>query len=463
MHISGARTSEARGTLAVLLAIVGIVAGVLAACGGSTTLPPAATAQPTETRASVSVQPSATAAPLVALARVPGAAPAIAVADDTPRRTAGSFFPIGVFEDANLLDGDTARFETMIGDLQSHGLDTIMFTNNAADRDAPLLAVSDKLDFGVFMLPAHDLVRDWWRVDVPENSATAQRVAAPIVRQLSRHPSLKGYIVADEPRLESLNKVMLMTQALHQFDRARPALPILTGIDRVGPIFAAAQPEVLLIDVYPVGTNNPICDFTMTDFGYDNLDFVGYVRQVTRNKPAETPLWMILQTHSFMKSLRAPTPTEVRAQQWLAIGEGATGIFWFVYSSQQGWVGLADNPALYQEVSALARRVGPLREVLLRTRKVADTFTIAGGKNPYVSTLASLDGAKSYVVAVNRDCERTQQLSIGSPVFKVGRLKDLESSQTYALGSPILFQPGDGRIFEYIGERAPQAYAQVIR
>jgi len=446
----------------VLLAIVGIVAGLLAACGGGTALPPAATAQPTETRASATVQPSATAPP-VALAPVRRAAPAIAMADDTPRRRAGSFFPIGVFEDANLLDGDTARFETMIGDLQSHGLDTIMFTNNAADRDVPLLAVSDRLDFGVFMLPAHDLVRDWWRADVPENSATAQRVAAPIVRQLSLHPSLRGYIVADEPRLESLNKVRLMTQALQESDRARPALPILTGIDRVGPIFAAAQPEVLLIDVYPAGTNNPICDFTMTDFGYDKLDFVGYVRQVTRNKPAETPLWMILQTHSFMKSLRAPTPTEVRAQQWLAIGEGATGIFWFVYSSQQGWVGLADNPALYQEVSALARRVGPLREVLLRTRKVADIFTIAGGKNPYASTLASLDGAKSYVVAVNRDCERSQQLSIGSLVFKVGRLKDLESSQTYALGSPILFQPGDGRIFEYISERAPQAYAQVIR
>ena len=68
-------------------------------------------------------------------------------------------------------------------------------------------------------------------------------------------------------------------------------------------------------------------------------------------------------------------------------------------------------------------------EVLLRTRKVADTFTIAGGKNPYVSTLASLDGAKSYVVAVNRDCERSQQLSIGSPVFKSILLAELNGAK----------------------------------
>src|SRR6266540_5001382 len=83
MHRSGARTSEARRKPAVLLAIVGIVASLLAACGGGTALPPAANSQPTETRATASVQPSATAAPPVARARVPSAAPIIAVADDT--------------------------------------------------------------------------------------------------------------------------------------------------------------------------------------------------------------------------------------------------------------------------------------------------------------------------------------------------------------------------------------------
>jgi hypothetical protein len=140
----------------------------------------------------------------------------------------------------------------------------------------------------------------------------------------------------------------------------------------------------------------------------------------------------------------------VRAQQWLAIGEGATGIFWFVYSSQQGWTGLVDNPILYPEVTQLAQRVGPLRSLLLGLHKVEDKFTITGNKNPYISTLANKDDQKLYVVAVNRDCENPQMLSISSST-RTGYLRDLESSQIYRMGEPIAFQPGDGRIFELVG------------
>jgi hypothetical protein len=230
-------------------------------------------------------------------------------------------------------------------------------------------------------------------------------------------------------------------------------MPILIGVDRVGPIFEAAQPDVLLIDVYPVGYNNPPCDFTMTGFGYPDLDFVGYVRRVTENKPVTTPLWIILQTHNFMDQLRQPLPAEVRAENWLAIGEGATGIFWFIYSSQQGWTGLIDNPALYQEVTRLARRVAPLRNRLIGLRKSADTFTVTGQKNPYISTLVreGVTGIRYYAVAVNRDCEKAQPLTIGSSALS-GRLWDLEGCRTYPLGEPLPFAPGDGRIFEFVGE-----------
>jgi hypothetical protein len=191
----------------------------------------------------------------------------------------------------------------------------------------------------------------------------------------------------------------------------------------------------------------------LTGFGYADLDFAGYTRLVAKTKPAATPLWMILQTHSFgtggALSLRAPSAAEVRMQHWLAIGEGATGIFWFIYSSQQGWLGLVDNPPLYQEVAALAQRVKPLRSLLLSLHKGEDRFTIAGGTNPYISTLTSSDGKQSYAVAVNRDCQAPQKLTINSPLLK-GRLRDLESGQIYAQGQPIMLQPGDGRIFEIV-------------
>ncbi|HEY8475329.1 MAG TPA: hypothetical protein VIN09_00525, partial [Chloroflexota bacterium] len=363
---------------------------------------------------------------------------------------AGRYFPVGVFEDGHLLRGDPARFERMIADLQSRGFDTVLFANTLLERDARLLEVSDRLGFNVFFA-ASDLRNTWWDESVPVDEATAQRAIQPLVEQLDGHHSLRGYVTADEPGLHLSEKLQLATRTFQALDPRRPAMPVLIGTDRVGPLFSAAQPWVLLIDVYPVGFHNRAGDFTMTGFGYRNLDFVRYVRLVSEGKPPDVPLWIVLQTHSFRRELREPIPSEVRAQHWLAIGEGATGIFWFVYSSQQGWRGLVDNPPLYEEVTTLARRIGPLRNLLLSLRKTDDRFVASGGGNPYTSTLTSRDGQTLYVVAVNRDALRPQALAIRAADPTVtGFLKDLETSRLYELGSPIGFPPGDGKIFQLV-------------
>lgn len=364
-----------------------------------------------------------------------------------------SDFPLGVFEDGNMLSGKPHKFETMIKDVQAHGLDSVMFTNNFVQRDASLLSVSDRLGANIYMMPAGDLYRNWWPDTFPADIETARSVAKPIVEQWSSHPSLKGYVLIDEPRYSQKEKVALLAQAFHELDPARPAMPILIGINRVGPIFEAAQPAVLLINVYPAGYDNAPCDFTLTGMGYRHLDFVRYTRLVTQDKPAETPLWMILQTHQFADAenswLRTPLPAEVRMQHWLAIGEGATGIFWFIYSSQQSWIGLSDNPALYTEIAALARRTQPLRALLPGLHKVEDRFIITGKHDPYISTLASREGTRTFAVAVNRDCQRSQALAISAPGHD-GWLRDVESSQIYRQGTPVVFRPGDGRLFELV-------------
>src|SRR5581483_6567083 len=184
-----------------------------------------------------------------------------------------------------------------------------------------------------------------------------------------------------------------------------------------------------------------------------DLDFVSYVRLVARDKPKDIPLWMILQAHDYRNggrfALREPTPAEVRAENWLAIGEGATGIFWFIYSSQRGWTGLKDNRPLFREVSALARRLSTLRGALLNLRRGDERFTASANGKSYVSTLVSLDGSRSYAVVVNCDCERSQELTIDAPGLQ-GQLQDLETSLVYPLGATISFAPGDGKVLELI-------------
>jgi len=359
---------------------------------------------------------------------------------------------MGIFEDAGITNGEKPKFQAMITDLKARGLGAVMFTNNFANRDAALLDISDPQGIDVYMIPGGDLNQTWWPSNIPANLETARSAAQPIVNVLSPHPSFKGYIVKDEPNLTDLQKVSLITQAFHELDTARPAMPILIGLDRIGPIFNAAQPDVMLIDVYPVGYNNELCDFTMTGFGYNFLDFVDYIRTARQTKPASTPLWIILQTHNFLTQLREPLPVEVRSQYWLAIGEGAKGIFWFIYSSQQGWKGLVDNPPLYSEVTTLAQRTQPFRNMLLGFQKTQDLFRISGSASqaPYISTLASSSN-RFFVVAVNRDCAHSQNLTINAITGLTGQLRDMETSLSYNLGTPILFPPGDGKIFTFEG------------
>ena len=61
-------------------------------------------------------------------------------------------------------------------------------------------------------------------------------------------------------------------------------MPILIGIDRVKPLFEAAKPRVLLIDVSPIGFKNPVGDLSMTGYGYPFLDFVPYVSAVAKHR-----------------------------------------------------------------------------------------------------------------------------------------------------------------------------------
>ena len=73
-------------------------------------------------------------------------------------------------------------------------------------------------------------------------------------------------------------------------------------------------------------------------------------------RPSGVPLWIVGQTHGAdFFGLREPSREEVRDRYRLARNAGATGMFWFVYTSQQGWRGLKDNPDLLDEIGKIAR------------------------------------------------------------------------------------------------------------
>lgn len=358
-------------------------------------------------------------------------------------------FPLGLFEDANMTHGYD-EMKRWAAELKARGFDAVMLINaNVANRgDDDGLRATDEAGLEVYFNPGDDFNREWWPEEIPPDPARARSIAQELLKRLSPHPSLGGYYVADEPFLKDVPKVAPLQKAFQEADFDRPSMSVLIGRGRGELIYQQTRPDVMLLDVYPVGYSNAVGDFTLRGFGYSDLDFVSYLRLLTRDKPRSVPLWLILQTHSFEDQLREPTPSEVRAQNWLAVGEGAKGIFWFIYSSQQGWRGLKDNPALYDEVSHQTRRVAALRGVLKELFKVPDRFEVSGADVPYASSLQHRDG-RHFVVVVNRDCQNPRRLSVRSDELK-GRLKDLESGQIYAQGAELEYAPGDGRVFEVV-------------
>ncbi|GBG06492.1 hypothetical protein PAT3040_01019 [Paenibacillus agaridevorans] len=370
-----------------------------------------------------------------------------------------SDFPLGVFEDANLYQGSKKNFRNLIADLHGQGFDSIMMANGDVNRDHAMLEATDRYGLGVYLHAAYNLgdYVHYGNADIAE----ARTVAAGIVDRVADRPSVKGINLSDEPTIDLVQNHDLLSQAFREQDSGLIITTPLIGFDRVGPMFASTTQDVMLIDIYSLAKANRIGNFNMNNYGYPAWNFLSYLREVTKNKPEETPLWIILQAfgtggeRSSRFDIRSPIAEEVRVQNWLAIGEGAKGIFWFLYTSIPGssLIGMDADPEVREEVVDLVERVKPLRPLLLDAKKDKERFTVqaTGGAVPYISTLVSENGEHTYAVAVNMDAEASQQLTIDSTYF-TGQLRNLETDQLYPLGSAITFAAGDGQIYEVVPE-----------
>jgi hypothetical protein len=342
----------------------------------------------------------------------------------------------GVFEDSGMVGGPS-EFDAMITDLRLHHLESVMFTNGFLRYELPLADVSDARNFPVYSSwMMGELNEQWWNLAETPDIGTARQVIGPMVDKLKVHPSIRGYNLLDDATPDRNELMRLAVQVFRERDPNHPASPMLVPRDVGRQVFDYVQPDAFLTYDYPIGPNATPCAW--------GAGFIDDLRYTTATKPSSVPLWLVLQTHQkawgpAATTLRAPSAEEVRLQNWIAVGEGARGIWWFIYSSQQGWIGLRDQPLLYAEVGDLAQRTMALPQLT----KEADQ--IFGGPD-YVSTMTDSNGAR-YAIAANMSCA-ARDVKLTSSLS--GHLLDVESGETFAFGQPIPFRGGDGRIFEVV-------------
>jgi hypothetical protein len=328
--------------------------------------------------------------------------------------------------------------DAMITDLRAHNLSSVLFTNGHVQYQSALADVADRRGFSIYSSwLMGELYRRWYPSTVPATIEKAREIIGPLVDQLRTHPSIRGYNLLDDATSRYNDKLRLAVQVIRERDPLRPASPMMVEGTEGPAVFDYVRPDAFLTYNYPADESNTSCSWTSR--------WVSEIRATTSSKPAAVPLWIVLQTHQTTfgpvgTKLRYPSVAEVRLQNWLAVGEGAKGIWWFIYSSQQGWLGLRDQPGLYAEVADNARRVSALP----RFTKQADQAS--AGTN-YASTMTDTNGA-TYVLAANTSCTaRTVTLTSST---LTGRLLDVETGEMFAFGQAIPFRGGDGRMFRHL-------------
>lgn len=359
----------------------------------------------------------------------------------------------GVFENGEGLDD--AALEAMIRDLQARDMNVIAFTSTTPD-----LTAVDELGMNIIAAPMGPLFEPWFfNEDVQVDLETAREVITPVITNLQQYASVRGYNLLDDATPAYSEKLRLAVEVIRELDPDNPASPTMVRNRQGQEVYEAVQSDVFLTYYNPVRNFNAFCDF----YGQQGTrGWVDTIRMTTQGKAPETPLWLVLQAHATVTGpddtnpghLREPIVEEVRLLNWLALGEDAEAIFWFVYSTLEGhpWRGLEDNPVLFAEITRLAGRVREMEPVLLATRKIADRFYASAPGGAYASTLYDDETGQYYVLAANEACT-PQDITITSPYF-FGALRDVETGTVHILGDPIELRGGDGKLFELVEARA---------
>ena len=242
-------------------------------------------------------------------------------------------------------------------------------------------------------------------------------------------------------------------------------------------------PSEFLVDFYPFRLDVPALDQADYEAGLQSaldscVTWYGTAREVA--KGAGIPLWAVVQAHDWPRGLRNPTPEEIRVQVNLALAHGATGIFYFMYSSHLNDNRVADFQGLvdgnyritpkWTKVQSLNRMLQDLDDTLLRLTSDA----VFAGDAPasfvqrlsdpadfHLGTFTHADGDR-YLMVVNRRCRPSDPPRWVTIMLNPSRLnglnysylvEDLHSGEMVATSNglsasfSVSLAPGEGRLF----------------
>ncbi len=206
---------------------------------------------------------------------------------------------------------------------------------------------------------------------------------------LSFDPGVVGYYVQDEPAIS------LQPQTFHQYSLIKANDPSgfnLAVLD--SPLnlpFWKDTVDVQAVDPYPIAAAS----------GNDLAEVADWTRAAYQAGHGARPVWTVIQFFRLDLEGAWPTQQQLHDMSWMAIVEGATGLFYWTY----GAVGLSyvtnpvEHAALYQELINVTTEIKSLEPVLLSPDAPVITANSATG-TVFTKTKVGSDGTR-YLFAYN--------------------------------------------------------------
>lgn len=284
-----------------------------------------------------------------------------------------------------------------------------------------------------------------WPVGVAKEFGTndPDTLTTDYVSAFTSNPGVVGYYVQDEPAITA------QPQTFHQYGLIKAADPsgftlaVTDQPTRVG--LWRDTVDVLGVDPYPIiePSNNNLAEVA------------DWTRSAYQAVHGARPVWTVIQF--FQGDLESAWPTEqqLHDMSWMAIDEGATGLFYWEY----GLRGLyevkdpVEHAALYQELIDVTKEIKSLEPVLLSPDAPVITANSATG-TVFTKTKVGSDGTR-YVFAYNHGgTPITAQFTLAGPATSV---LDYDTGMACAPDTSTtfygVFQPYQAHVF-LVGDSA---------
>lgn len=307
------------------------------------------------------------------------------LANDFPNGfpTDPNFFPIGVWSQS---PSRAARYKAI-------GINTFVGlhrgpteTQLAQLASQNMLAVAGLNDVGL-KSPHANVIRAWMQPDEPDNAqpilfGMLHVTCIPANEVVRRSRELKA---RDPTRPVMIN---FGQGVANEFWRGRG----LCNGDRGYYMTAKQGADILSFDVYPVASRNPLVK--------DRLEFVARgVSNLVNIASNGQSVWAVLETTALNPAHR-PTPAQVRAEVWMTLIHGATGIVYFVHEFEPNF--REDAIFRYPDIVEVVAKANQLIRSLAPVLKTESVYgkIVVNSRSPIATMVKIYEGA-TYIFAVS--------------------------------------------------------------